>query len=201
MTEYAENASPPLTDLESAIARQIRGFELDIAGALRGRSPVSAAGTLTASSFLSVAQDLLSFAVEIWQTERSRSVRTIHQQANEMNFHASTLFRHDTAPGRTIRCDGDPPIQLRHLADPAARRAALWLVLQVIWYVPSGAGRLALRLGDTPQDSFFGSVSHSGWAWLTERARSWPIRYRRRHWHGFVDDADNLKVQVTPFKG
>jgi hypothetical protein len=54
-------------------------------------------------------------------------------------------------------------MQLRHLADPAARRAALWLVLQVIWYVPSGPARLALRLGVTPQDEFFGSRRHAGW--------------------------------------
>jgi hypothetical protein len=38
-------------------------------------------------------------------------------------------------------------MQLRDLADPAARRAAPWLVLQVISYIPSGPPRLALRLG------------------------------------------------------
>lgn len=201
LIEDSEEVSPTLTALESAIARQIRGFELDIEGALRGRPPVSAAGTLTASTFLMVAQDLLSFAVENWQIKEPRAARTINQQADHMNRYAATLFRHEPVRGLRVRCDGAPPIQLRHLADPAARRAALWLVLQVIWYIPSGVGRLELRLGDTPQDSFFGYQCHAGWAWLTERARAWPIRYRRRHWHGFVEDADNLKVQVTPLKG
>lgn len=201
LNEDAEDTSSPLTALESAIATQIRGFEDDIAGALRGRVPVGAAGTLTANAFLIVVQDLLSFAVETWEIKGPRSARTIDQQADQMNRHAATLFLHEPARGRRVRCEGIPPIQLRHLADPAARRAALWLVLQVIWYIPSGVGRLALRLGDTPQDSFFGSQCHAGWAWLMERASAWPIRYRRRHWHGFVEDADNLKVQVTPLKG
>jgi hypothetical protein len=74
-------------------------------------------------------------------------------------------------------------------------------VLQVIWYVPSGPPRLALRLGVTPQDEFFGSRRHAGWAWLTERALTWPDQYRARHWHGFIDVADTLKVQLTPLKG
>ncbi len=200
LNEDAEDTTPPLTALEVAIARQVREFEQDIAGALRGRAPTSAAGTLTASAFLMIAQDLLSFAVETWEIKGPRSARTIDQQADQMNRHAATLFRHEPARGHRVRCDGSPPIQLRHLADPAARRAALWLVLQVIWYIPSGE-RLALRLGDTPQDSFFGYPCHAGWAWLTERASAWPTRYRRRHWHGFVEDAHNLKAQVTPLKG
>lgn len=187
--EDSEDTSSPLTVLESAIAE-----------ALCGGVPVSAAGTLTANDFLIIVQDLLSFAVETWEIKGPRSARTIDQQAGQMNRHAAILFRHEWARGYRVRCDGIAPIQLRHLADPAARRAALRLVLQVIWYIPSGE-RLALRSGDTPQDSFFGYPCHAGGAWLTERARAWPIGYRRRHWHGFVEDADNLKVKVRPLKG
>ena len=174
-TEDSDDTSPRLTALESAIAGQISAFERAIESALRGRAPASAAGTLTANGFLIVVQDLLSFAAETWQTESYRSARTIDQHASHMDFYAATLFHHDPVRGLKVRCDGDSPIQLRHLADPASRRTALWLVLQVIWYIPSGVGRLALRLGDTPQDQFFGSKRHSGWPWLTERASAWPI--------------------------
>jgi hypothetical protein len=59
----------------------------------------------------------------------------------------------------------------------------------------------ALRLGVTPRDVFFGSRRHAGWAWLTERALAWPDRYRWRHWHGFDDVTDTLKVQLTPLEG
>jgi hypothetical protein len=199
--EHTEDTSARLTALESAIASQLRAFERDIEMASRGRPPASSAGTLTASSFLTVVQDLLTFAVETWQTDKYRAARTIDQQSDHMDFYAATLFRHEPSRQLKVRRDGDPPMQLRHLADPAARRAALWLVLQVIWYIPAGPRRLALRLGDTPQDQFFGPPRHSGWPWLTQHASSWPIQYRERHWHGFVEAADTLKVQVTPLKG
>jgi len=180
---------------------QLRAFECDIEEAWRGRAPASSAGTLTANDFLIVAQDLLTFAATHWETDSHRDERTIDQQAGHMDFHAPTLFRYETLRRLRWRGDAEQPMQIRHLADPAARRAALWLVLQVIWYVPAEQPRLALRLGDTPQDCFFGSRPHSGWKWLTQRAGAWPLRYRQRHWHGFVDAADTLMGQVTPLKG
>jgi hypothetical protein len=45
------------------------------------------------------------------------------------------------------------------------------------------------------------SRRHSGWARLPERASAWPLRYRKRHWHGFVDVTDTLKGQLTRLKG
>jgi hypothetical protein len=62
-------------------------FEAQIDAARRGRDPVDAAGTLTASEFLRVVQDLLTFAVESWDTDASGSARAIDQQANEMGSH------------------------------------------------------------------------------------------------------------------
>jgi hypothetical protein len=60
------------------------------------------------------------------------------------------LFPNLRLKGSKYRIEGAQPTQLRHLADPAARRA-VWLVLQVICYIPFGL-RLALRLAETPQD-------------------------------------------------
>jgi hypothetical protein len=162
---------------------------------------VEAAGTLTADEFLRVVQDLLTFAVERWDADRFPRAQTVEQQAYHLGFHAPTLFpRHQLKRSKYCH-ESQEPMQLRHLADPAARRAALWLVLQVSWYIPSGPPPLALRLGVTPQDEFFGSRRHAGWAWLTERAAAWLARYRARHWHGFTDVTDTSKVQLTPLKG
>jgi hypothetical protein len=81
--------------------------------------------------------------------------------------------------------DGKRPMQLRQLADPAARRAALWLVLQVNWYIPSGPPRRALRLGDTPQDAFLdpaailaehGCRSHRVAASISQATLAWICR-------------------------
>jgi hypothetical protein len=90
----------------------------------------NAAGALTASGFLTVVQDLLSFAVETWRTDKYRAVRTIDQQAGHMGFYAARLFQHEPACELKVRPDDGQPIQLRHMADPATRRATLWLVLQ-----------------------------------------------------------------------
>ncbi len=200
--EGAEEASPvELTVLERNLVAHLMRFESQIRGAWRGNAPVEAAGTLTAGEFLRVVQDLLTFAVGRWDAGRFPRAQTVEQQAYHLGLHAPALFPCHQLKRSKYCHERHQPMQLRHLADPAARRAALWLVLQVIWYVPSGPPRLALRLGVTPQDEFFGSRRHAGWAWLTERALAWPARYRARHWHGFGDVTDALKVQLTHLKG
>jgi hypothetical protein len=126
--EGAEEVSPiELTDLERNLLVHLMRFESQIRGALRGNVPVEAAGTLTAGEFLRVVQDLLTFAVARWDADPFPQAQTIEQQAYHLGSHAPTLFpRHQLK--RTKYChDRHQPTQLRHLADPAARRAALWL--------------------------------------------------------------------------
>jgi hypothetical protein len=67
----------PLTTLEKAVSAQIFAFERDIGCALRGIAPTRAEGTLKAGEFLMVLQDLLTFAVERWETPEKRTARTL----------------------------------------------------------------------------------------------------------------------------
>jgi hypothetical protein len=53
-----------LTVLEQTLVAQLMRFESQIRAAWRGHVPTEAAGTLTASEFLRVVQDLLTFAVQ-----------------------------------------------------------------------------------------------------------------------------------------
>jgi hypothetical protein len=50
---------------------------------------------------------------------------------------------------------------------------------------PTPRPSLALRLGYTAQDDFFGSRRHAGWTWLATQAREWPTPYRTDFWAGF----------------
>jgi hypothetical protein len=97
--------------------------------------------------------------------------------------HCPTLFgcrrtRRPTHP----RLEGHAAIA--KIADPATRRAALWLVMEVIRLAPTPRPKHPLRLGHTAQDAFFGSVDHDGQTWLTRRAQSWPAAYRSYYWAG-----------------
>jgi hypothetical protein len=190
-----------LTTLEKAVSAQIFAFERDIGCALRGIAPARAGGTLTAGEFLMVLQDLLTFAVERWGTPEKRTARTLDQHAMFMQSLARTLFDNEHHRKAIARPRADGRLQLRHIAGPASRRAALWLVLEVVWYVPAPRPRIALRLGETPQDQFFGSVPHAGWDWLRRQAQAWPAAYRERHWQGFVDASDTSKGTVDINEG
>jgi TniQ len=191
----------PLTTLEKAVSAQIFAFERDIGCALRGIAPARAEGTLKAGEFLMVLQDLLTFAVERWETPEKRTARTLDQHAMHMRSLAPTLFDNEHHRKAIARPRADGRLQLRHIASPGSRRAALWLALEVVWHVPAPRPRLTLRLGETPQDQFFGSVPHAGWDWLWHQAQAWPAQYRERHWHGFVDASDTSKGTVDINEG
>ena len=201
--EYSDEGPSitPLMTLEKAVSAQIFAFERDIDSALRGIAPARASGTLTAGEFLMLLQDLLTFAVERWETPEKRTARTLDQHAMYMQSLAPTLFDNEHRRKAIARPRRDGRLQLRHTAGPASRRAALWLVLEVVWYVPAPRPRLTLRLGETPQDQFFGSVPHAAWDWLQRQAQAWPAPYRERHWHGFVDASDTSKGTVDINQG
>ena len=96
----------------------------------------------------------------------------------------NTIFaRTKTLIMRHFRMHSTPVPDRR--ADPATRRAALWLVMQVIRLAPTPRPTHALHLGYTAQDDFFGRRRHSGWAWLATQAREWPTPYRTHFWAGF----------------
>jgi hypothetical protein len=97
----------------------------------------------TSKTFFRVVEDLLTVALGRWDAGRFPRAQLVEQQTYHLEFHAPTLFpRHQVKRSKYCH-ERHQPMQLRHLADPAARQAALWLVLQVIWYIPSGPTRLA----------------------------------------------------------
>jgi hypothetical protein len=124
-------------DLISSIGAQIFAFERDIGCALRGIAPARAGGTLTAREFLMMLQDLLTFTVERWETPEKRTARTLDQHAMYMRSLALTLFDNEHHRKAIARPRADGRLQLRHISSPASRRAALWLVLEVVWHVPA----------------------------------------------------------------
>jgi hypothetical protein len=84
-------------------------------------------------------------------------------------------------------------LTLAQIANPATRRAVLWLVMEVIQVPRAPRPSQTLRLGYSAQDDFFGTMPHDGWEWLTTQARAWPMAYRSLYWPGFDADGDRLK--------
>jgi hypothetical protein len=184
--EYCERSVLVLNELEQIVAAQIFEFEREIARAFRGISPPNFAETLTAADFLQVLRDLSTFVVKLWDVDTTRTVASsLDQHAGLLTYHCSHLFS-CRRPRRTsyLRVNQEH-VSLAHIADPATRRAALWLVMQVIRLAPTPRPTLALCLGYTAQDDFFGSSRHAGWTWLATQAREWPTPYRTHFWAGF----------------
>jgi TniQ len=184
--EYCERSVLVLNDLEQIVAAQIFEFEREIARAFRGISPPNFEQTLTAAGFLQVLRDLSTFVVELWDVDTTHTVASsLEQHAALLKHHCSHLFS-CRRPRRFAHLRANQEhASLAQIADPATRRAALWLVMQVIRLAPTPRPTHALRLGYTAQDDFFGSRRHAGWTWLAAQAREWPTRYRTHFWAGF----------------
>ena len=73
-----------------------------------------------------------------------------------------------------------------HLIDPAVRRAAIWLTLQVIACPAAPAQLNVLRLRRSPHVDFLGPWQHEGIAWLTDRSKAWLAEYYVRCWKPFM---------------
>jgi hypothetical protein len=144
-----EDPPPPLiqspTEFEASVARAFDGV------ALRQSTE-----TLNAAQFLQVLNDLSTFAVEPWDTENHRTTSSSEQHSRQLSSQCSHLFDYRRPRRNTFSRRVTQRLTLNRIADPAMRRAALWLVTQVIWLHPTPRPRHALRLGFSAQDEFFG---------------------------------------------
>lgn len=184
---------PALNDLEQIILSELMEFEASIARAVDGVAPRQVTETLSAAEFLQVLNDLCTFAIEQWDTGVYQTTNSLQQQSRWLSSRCPNLFVY-RRPRRHSRSPRVPQrMTLRWIADPAMRRAALWLVMQVIWLPPTPRPRHALRLGFTAQDEFFGNRRHDGWAWLKTQAQAWPAAYRSYYWEGFETGGDSFK--------
>jgi hypothetical protein len=184
---------PALNDLEQIILSELMEFEGSIARAVDGVAPRQITETLNAAQFLKVLNDLCTFTVEQWDTDHHQKTNSLAQHSNRLSSQCPNLFAYRRPWRNSFPWPVTQRMTLRWIADPAMRRAALWLAMQVIWLPPTPRPRHALRLGFTAQDEFFGNRQHDGWAWLTEQAQAWPASYRAYYWEGFVRAGDSFK--------
>jgi len=184
---------PALNDLEKMIVSELMEFEASIARAVDGAAPRQIIETLNAAQFLTVLNDLCTFVVEQWDTGRHQTTNSLEQQSNHLSNQCPNLFSYRRPRRNSFTRPLTQRMTLRWIADPAMRRAALWLAMQVIWLPPTPRPRHALRLGFTAQDEFFGNRQHDGWAWLTNQAQAWPAAYRSYYWEGFETAGDSFK--------
>ena len=84
--------------------------------------------------------------------------------------------------------------------DPATRRTALWLIMQVIRTPVVPGTRGTLRLGRSAHEEFLQSAPHSGRTWLAEQSKQWPSAYRTQFWNGHLPDDDSFKSTNDRFR-
>jgi hypothetical protein len=167
-----------LNDLEQIVLPELMEFEATIARAFDGVAPRQSTETLNAAQFLQVLNDLCTFAVELWDTDNHRTTSSSEQHSWQLSSQCPHLFDYRRPRRNTFSRPVTQRLSLHRIADPAMRRAALWLVMQVIWLPRTPLPRHALRLGFSAQDALFGNRPHDGWAWLTNQAQAWPAAYR-----------------------
>lgn len=190
-----------LSDFENIVAAQLIEFEREIAQAHRGIAPHIFDGSLDAKQFLEILQDLSTFAVQLWDMGNYRMTSSLDQHAQLLVRECPHLFSYHRPRLGTFSHPAKCSLTFTQIADPAMRRAALWLVMEAIRYPPSPGPRHALRLGYSAQEAFLGNRPHAGWAWLQTRARAWPSVYRSRYWAGFVAADDSVKGTDDKVKG
>ena len=199
--EYCKRDALVLNDLEQIVAAQIFEFEREIARAFRGIAPPHFEQTLTTAGFLQLLLDLSTFVVEFWDVDMTHTVASSLDQHAALLTHCSHLFSCRRPKRFSHLRANQRHASLARIANPATRRAALWLVMQVIRLAPTPRPTHALHLGYTAQDDFFGSRRHAGWAWLAAQAREWPAPYRTHFWAGFEGPDDTLKGTNDSLEG
>jgi hypothetical protein len=128
---------PTLNDLEQIVLTELIEFESSIARAFRGIAPQQFEGTLNATQFLQILHDLSTFAVELWNTNNYRTTSSLDQHASLLARHRPHLFGYHRPRRGTFSRPKTERLTLHQIADPAMRRAALWLVMQVIRLPPT----------------------------------------------------------------
>jgi TniQ len=183
--EQCEWLIEPMTELELAVIHELIRFERLVAVARRGSTITLGGITLTADSFVSIFRDLTTYCIENWDTRDYRRVCLVERQVMRLGGHMTRLFSRERKQ-RTPHRRRNENQGLIHMTDPAVRRLAIWLTLQVI-ACPATPARLSLmRLGRSPQVDFLGPWEHEGFAWLADRAKNWPADYRALCWPQFL---------------
>lgn len=183
--EQCEWLIEPMIELELAVIHELIRFERLVAAARRGSTITLGGITLTADSFISIFRDLTTYCIENWDTRDYRRVCLVERQVMRLGGHMTQLFSRERKQ-RTPHRRRNENQGLIHMTDPAVRRLAIWLTLQVI-ACPAPPARLSLmRLGRSPQVDFLGPWEHEGSAWLADRAKSWPADYRALCWPQFL---------------
>jgi hypothetical protein len=174
-----------MTKIELAVIDELIRFERLVGAARRGSTITLGGITLTADSFVSIFRDLTTYCIKNWDTRDYRRVCLVERQVMRLGGHVTQLFnrerKHRTPHRRRNENQG-----LIHTTDPAIRRLAIWLTLQVI-ACPAPPARLSvMRIGRSPQTDYLGPWQHEGFAWLADRAQNWPADYRARCWPQFL---------------
>jgi hypothetical protein len=185
MAEQCEWLIDPMTELELAVIDELIGFERRVAAARRGSTIKLGNITLAGDAFVAIFRDLTTYCIENWDTRDYRCVCLVERQVSRLGGYMTRVFNRERKH-RASRLRQDEHQGLIHATDPAVRRAAIWLTLQVI-ACPAPPARLnAMRLGRSPQVDFLGPWQHEGLAWLADRANNWPAEYHARCWEQFL---------------
>ena len=190
---------PSLNQLEQRVLPVLLTFESDLAKAIRGIAPPMLDDSLSPSAFLKVIGDLATFAVEAWTSGGCSTVNAVSQHSTMLSK-CPTLF-HSRLGTRRYARNATAHMGLAEIADPATRRAALWLVLQVLHSPPTSRPAHPLQLGRSVHDDFLGSFRHDGHDWLADQAQAWPEAYRTRYWPEFTEPSDRFKGTSDTFRG
>jgi hypothetical protein len=184
--EQCEWLVEPMTELDLAVIDELIRFERLVAAARRGTTITLGGINLTTDSFVSIFQDLTTYCVEIWDTRDYRRICLVERQVMRLGGYVTRLFNRERRHHRTPHRRRFENQGLIHVTDPAVRRLAIWLTLQVI-ACPAPPTRLSMmRLGRSPQIDFLGPWEHDGFAWLADRAQNWPTDYRAQCWPQFL---------------
>jgi hypothetical protein len=198
--DHYESKVLALTDLEQFVSAQLFEFEREIARAFHGIAPPHFGETLTASKFLHVLNDLITFAVDQWEVDITHGVASsLDQHVLLLKHHCSQLFDCRRPRRLSYRRSNQEWTSLSQIADPATRRAALWLVMQVIRLPPTPRPTHALHATRPRMISSATNRTPAGRGWLPKRK---PGRDRTACTSGraFRATMTDLKGQMTSIK-
>ena len=129
---------------------ELISFELVVATACPG-SPVEVGDVaLDGESFVSIFRDFTTYCVESWDTKDYRRICLAERQVGRLPGNVTGIFQR-ASKHHAQRLGLGKHHELAHIADPAVRRVAIWLVLLVIACPTPPAQLNAMRLGTLRQ--------------------------------------------------
>ena len=157
-------------------------IEQTAAAAIAGTAPNPLLwGALTAASFLTILDDVTTWALTHYESVRCWSVAedftpTEEQEGYGLIGRSQRMLASDYRPGQVVR-------NLRDIANPKVRGAALWTAHALLATCHTAASDRAS--GVTPQErqaALFVRAAPASRQWLAQRQAHWPPDYRRSGW-------------------